>query len=206
MADESPMADKNPMADESPVAYENPMAEEILNENTCVAVSNDGCNADWGLIGQGLSGDQFAGLGPEARRMALIERSARFAVEFGKWKDTGRSGGLGFEHMRLLQSLSLDGPVIMREIGDKLLITPRNMTAMVDQLEAAELVVRRPHPADRRATILELTPAGRETANQALMPRFIAMGKIFDQLSDEEQQTFNGALCCLINVMHGDTS
>jgi DNA-binding MarR family transcriptional regulator len=198
------MADESPMADENRNDNRNDNRNENRNENLCVAVGKDGCTADWGLIGQGLSTGQFAGLGPEARRMALIERSARFAVEFGKWKDTGRSGGLGFEHMRLLQSLSFDGPAIMREIGDKLLITPRNMTAMVDQLEAAELVIRRPHPADRRATILELTPAGKETANRALLPRFIAMGEIFDRLTDEEQRTFYGALCCLINVMHGD--
>ena len=157
------------------------------------------CEADWGLIGRGLSVAEFAELRPEVRRMALIERSARFASEFGRWKDTGRSGGIGYEHMRLLQSLNLGGPAIMREMGDKLQITPRNMTAMVDQLEEAGLVARRPHPADRRATLLELTTAGKDTANQALLPRFIAMGEIFDQFTPSEQQRFYSALGRLID-------
>jgi DNA-binding MarR family transcriptional regulator len=165
---------------------------------------DDCCEADWGLIGSGLSAEKFAELGPEVRRMALIERSARFAIEFGRWKDGGRSGGIGYEHMRLLQSLNLGGPAIMREIGDKLQITPRNMTAMVDQLEEAGLVVRRPHPADRRATLLELTAAGKDTANQALLPRFIAMGEIFDQFSPAEQRTFYEALGRLVEIMHED--
>jgi DNA-binding MarR family transcriptional regulator len=138
--------------------------------------------------------------------MALIERSARFASAFGRWKDTGRSGGIGYEHMRLLQSLNLGGPAIMREIGDKLQVTPRNMTAMVDQLEEAGLVVRRPHPADRRATLLELTAAGKDMANQALLPRFIAMGEIFDQFTSFEQQRFYAALGRLIEVMHDDAA
>jgi DNA-binding MarR family transcriptional regulator len=161
-----------------------------------------GCEADWGLVGSGLSVAEFAVLQPEVRRMALIERSARFAAEFGRWKDTGRSDGIGYEHMRLLQSLHLGGPAIMREMGDKLQITPRNMTAMVDQLEEAGLVVRRPHPADRRATLLELTAAGKETADKALLPRFIAMGEIFDQFTPTEQQKFYAALGRLIDVMH----
>jgi DNA-binding MarR family transcriptional regulator len=176
-----------------------------LVRDACLEARGDECcEADWGLIGPSLSMDDFAGLKPEVRRMALIERSARFAVEFGKWKDTGRTGGLGYEHMRLLHSLNLGGPAIMREIGDMLQVTPRNMTAMVDQLERAGLVVRRPHPADRRATLLELTPAGRETANRALLPRFIAMGEIFDQFTPAEQQRFFGALGALIKVMHGE--
>jgi DNA-binding MarR family transcriptional regulator len=37
------------------------------------------------------------------------------------------------------------------------------------------LVVRRPHPADRRATLLELTTAGERLADSALLPRFIAL-------------------------------
>lgn len=135
--------------------------------------------------------------------MALIERSARFAIEFGRWKDTGRSDGLGYEHMRLLQSLNFGGPAIMREMGDKLLITPRNMTAMVDQLEDAGLVARRPHPADRRATLLELTAPGKAAANEALLPRFIAMGEIFDRFTPKEQEKFYAALGRLIDVMHG---
>src|SRR5271170_57223 len=82
------------------------------------------CDADWAMIGAGLSPEEFAGLHAEARRMALVERSARFATEFGRWKDAARTGGVGYEHMRLLQALNFGGPAIMREIGDKLLVTP----------------------------------------------------------------------------------
>jgi DNA-binding MarR family transcriptional regulator len=164
------------------------------------------CDAEWAAIATGLSAEKFAELSPQARRMALVERSARFAVEFGRWKDAGRTDGIAFEHMRLLQALNWGGPAIMREMGDRLLITPRNMTAMVDQLEEADLVVRRPYPADRRATLLELTPAGKRMADSALLPRFIAMGEIFDQFTEEEQQKFYVALGCLVEVMHGSGS
>jgi DNA-binding MarR family transcriptional regulator len=164
--------------------------------------AGDPCGVDWAAIATSLSAEKFAELSPQARRMALVERSARFAVEFSRWKDAGRTDGIAFEHMRLLQALNWSGPAIMREVGDKLLITPRNMTAMVDQLEGAHLVVRRPYPADRRATLLELTPAGKRMADSALLPRYIAMGEIFDQFTEEEQQKFYIALGCLVEVMH----
>jgi DNA-binding MarR family transcriptional regulator len=155
------------------------------------------------LIAAGLTPEEFAALRPEARRMALVDRSARFAMEFSRWKDASRSDGMPYEQMGLLRVLSFGGPAIMREIGDRLMVTPRNMTAMVDQLERAGLVARRPHPADRRATLLELTPAGKRVSDQDLLPRFQAMGEIFGELSEEEQQKFYAALGCLVDLMRG---
>ncbi len=37
---------------------------------------------------------------------------------------------------------------------------PRNVTSLVDALEENGLVARRPHPTDRRATLVELTGSG----------------------------------------------
>jgi DNA-binding MarR family transcriptional regulator len=187
----------------SDTATVGPAAASTATSTDACCEAAASCDETWAVIGPGLSPEKFAGLQPQARRMALVERSTRFAIEFGRWKDASRTDGIGYEQMRLLQSLNFGGPAIMREIGDNLLVTPRNMTAMVDQLEQAELVARRAHPADRRATLLELTPAGKRLADSALLPRFIAMGKLFDQFSEEEQQKFYAALGALIEIMHG---
>lgn len=53
-----------------------------------------------------------------------------------------------------------DGPVTQRTLADALRVTPRNITGLVDGLVASGHVVRRPHPTDRRATLVELTDAG----------------------------------------------
>jgi DNA-binding MarR family transcriptional regulator len=68
------------------------------------------------------------------------------------------------------------------------------MTAMVDAMEEAQLVVRRPHPTDRRATLVELSPAGAREAEQALEPRLDAMAELFEEFSAAEQQAFADAL------------
>ncbi|WP_030434703.1 MarR family winged helix-turn-helix transcriptional regulator [Actinoplanes subtropicus] len=55
----------------------------------------------------------------------------------------------------------------MTFIGERLQVHPTSVTNAVDRLQAAALVRRTPHPHDRRSTIVELLPAGREVAEAA---------------------------------------
>jgi DNA-binding MarR family transcriptional regulator len=55
----------------------------------------------------------------------------------------------------------------MRTIGSRLQVHQTSVTNAVDRLEAARLVRRLPHPTDRRATLVELAPAGRGLAEKA---------------------------------------
>jgi DNA-binding MarR family transcriptional regulator len=59
-------------------------------------------------------------------------------------------------------------------------ITVGGASQAVDRLEARNLSVRRPNPADRRSSIVELTPSGRELLHKA--------GSAFD----EELRTWLG--------------
>jgi DNA-binding MarR family transcriptional regulator len=49
----------------------------------------------------------------------------------------------------------------MGELSQRLMVTGGNVTGVTDQLEAVGLVTRSPHPSDRRAFSVQLTPAGR---------------------------------------------
>ena len=132
---------------------------------------------------------------PEAeRRRLLVAETARFTSAFVRWMEGRACGGLTYARLRLLQTLHCGGPAIMRDLGDQLGVSPRNMTAMVDALEDAQLVVRRPHPTDRRATLVELSPSGAREAEQALEPRLDAMAELFEGFSPAEQQAFADAL------------
>lgn len=55
----------------------------------------------------------------------------------------------------------------MTVIGARLQVHPTSVTNAVDRLERAGLVVRRPHPKDRRTTLVALTDDGRELALRA---------------------------------------
>jgi DNA-binding MarR family transcriptional regulator len=145
----------------------------------------------------GLSAD----LDETERRRALVAQTARFTGAFLRWTERRSGGGLTYARLRLLEALHCGGPAIMRELGVQLGVSPRNMTAIVDGLEEARLVVRRPHPTDRRATLVELSPAGATEAEQALAPRLDAMAELFEVLSPEEQQQFFAALSRLVQVI-----
>jgi DNA-binding MarR family transcriptional regulator len=72
-----------------------------------------------------------------------------------------RRRDLTMPRARLLLALDDAGPVIMNELSKRLEVTPRAVTALVDGLAARDLVRRCDVAADRRATLVELTAAGR---------------------------------------------
>lgn len=74
-----------------------------------------------------------------------------------------RQYGLGFARGRVLWALQESGPLLMRAIGQALGISPRTVTGLIDALEADGWVTRSPHPDDRRATIISLTPVADAT-------------------------------------------
>src|SRR5579885_2081359 len=93
----------------------------------------------------GHSGD--TGLGRE-----LVEAFGSFAPHWVKWVHLSAApAGITPARLRVLGTLYADGPQIMHDLSDRLGVTPRNVTALVDGLEADGLVERRPHPSDRRA-------------------------------------------------------
>jgi DNA-binding MarR family transcriptional regulator len=154
-----------------------------------------------GTDGPGSEEPALAGLPDAERRRALVAETARFTAAFLRWTEGRTCGGLSYTRLRLLEALHCGGPAIMRDLGVQLGVSPRNMTGMVDALEDAHLVVRRPHPTDRRATLVELSPEGAREAEQALGPRLDAMAELFRGLSEEEQQAFASTLARLGQAM-----
>lgn len=61
---------------------------------------------------------------------------------------------------QILQTLKQGGAQPMIDLADRLSVTKRNVTSLVDGLEKDGLATRRPHPTDRRSTLVELTTAG----------------------------------------------
>ncbi len=56
---------------------------------------------------------------------------------------------------------------IQRELGSAMDIDRSTMVSLIDELEAAGLAERRPHPNDRRAREISITPKGRRLLEQA---------------------------------------
>jgi DNA-binding MarR family transcriptional regulator len=86
----------------------------------------------------------------------------------------------------------------MRDLAEQTGLTPRNMTAAVDCLEEEGLVTRRPHPSDRRATIVELTKSGQKAADTAVTPHIDAIAALFEDLSPARQAQYLQSLGILL--------
>lgn len=67
----------------------------------------------------------------------------------------------------MLLYFSRRGTLPMRTIGSRLQVHQTSVTNAVDRLEAATLVHRKPHATDRRATLIEITTAGKRLAEKA---------------------------------------
>lgn len=107
--------------------------------------------------------------------LSVVGRLFRLAPRLVDLIDLGaRDYGLGFARGRVLWALRDSGPVLMRALSDALGVSPRTVTGLVDSLEADGWVTRSPHPADRRATIISLTPAS-ETALRRLTESYAAL-------------------------------
>jgi DNA-binding MarR family transcriptional regulator len=86
--------------------------------------------------------------------------------------------------------LSRCGPVTQRELSQQLRVTPRNVTALLDALEAGGFVIRMPHPSDRRATLVGLTEHGSDTAAALHEDHRRFSGQLFGDVSREDLTRF----------------
>ena len=194
-----------PAEDAAPARHEqNP---DHGSDQPCVAAATDAARLAAAAVrgehvsGQCSGGIELAGLGEAESRLLLVAHTARFTASFLRWMDTRTCDGMNYARLRLLQALQCSGPAIMRDLGAQLGVTPRNMTAMVDAMEDAHLVVRRPHPTDRRATLVELAPEGAREAAQELEPRLSAMAEVFAGLTPAEREQFAATTSKLMQAM-----
>jgi DNA-binding MarR family transcriptional regulator len=123
----------------------------------------------------------------EGSALRLVDEFAAFGPPYMKWvRSRLGEGGISYARMRLLGALHCGGPQIMSSISDELGVTRRNITALVDALEEEGLVRRKPHPTDRRATVIELTPKGFETTDSMYEGHREAVAELFTDLSEED--------------------
>ena len=119
-----------------------------------------------------------------------MARFATFIPAYRRWVGARlKERGIGYAWMRALGALHCgEGPIIMSDLGEELGVTPRNVTKLVDELEAEGLVRRLPHPSDRRATLIELTEKGGEKISEGYAEYVAVTSELFSVLSKEDQR------------------
>jgi DNA-binding MarR family transcriptional regulator len=73
---------------------------------------------------------------------------------------------IGLAPLRALQSLERLGPSLVTELGSDLDLLPSTASRLSDRLADAGYITRRVSPTNRRATLLEMTDAGRAVLDE----------------------------------------
>lgn len=97
---------------------------------------------------------------PDLAWRLLVELVMDTRVEWRR--KVAEATGLPFSRARALWRLE-HGPMTLAEIAQDLGTDAPAATVLINALESRGLVKRAPHPSDRRAKQVSLTPAGRRT-------------------------------------------
>ena len=103
------------------------------------------------------------------RRRAASEvwqAMADLVLDNQRRREVSEQVGLSFGKIRALRRIAVR-PMTMGELATLLGVDPPNLTAVVDDLEQAGLVERRPHPTDRRAKLVVATERGTALGRRA---------------------------------------
>ncbi|MGA4839198.1 MarR family winged helix-turn-helix transcriptional regulator [Streptomyces sp. G45] len=103
-----------------------------------------------------------------------------------------RAAAFGLTGPQAIALRELSGPMTLRELAERMSCEPSNATFVSDRLEEQGLVERRPHPRDRRAKQLVLTPKGTELRERLLA--LLAEESPLSPLSEREQADLHALL------------
>jgi DNA-binding MarR family transcriptional regulator len=124
--------------------------------------------------------------------LAELLRQANRRLQQGI-RDTLAPLGISGSQARVVRLLS-EGPLRMSVIAARLGIVPHSVTDVVDRAERAGMVARRADPADRRSTLVDLTPSGRQLLVQLDDARRESAMRIFGPLGDEQRSQLQSVL------------
>lgn len=126
----------------------------------------------------GTAGSQYAELVEHATR-GLLELNVAVLEHLEKQ--------IGLAPLRALQALDRRGPSLVTELGDELDLLPSTASRLSDRLAEAGLITRSISPTNRRATVLDLTNAGRATLTKLIALRTKAIRAITDQMNEHDR-------------------
>ena len=90
-----------------------------------------------------------------------------------------------FDLMAQLEQARPDG-MTLGELSRRMMVSNGNITGLVERLAELGLIERLPHPADRRATFVRLSPAGRAQFAEMAQVHAEWVGTLFAGLPAEE--------------------
>ncbi|HWE88170.1 MAG TPA: MarR family transcriptional regulator [Pseudonocardiaceae bacterium] len=125
----------------------------------------------------------------------------RAAQRFGDVLDAAASEhGVSIREQLVLASLIQEPARAQLSLGVALGLDKTTLTTTLDRLESNGLVVRRPHPTDRRVRVPEVTARGRDVQRQVAEAVAKVEHELLQVLGEDEQQSLRTALHQLVHT------
>ena len=128
------------------------------------------------------------------RRQAL-EHLLEVATLLGEGMEADAAGrGLSIARVEVLWVLHHRGPLRQCDLADVLRSSPRNITGLVDGLEATGFAARQAHPSDRRAILVSLTDTGSALAEALVADQEDFARFLFEGMSNAHLDELSGLM------------
>ena len=101
---------------------------------------------------------------------------------------------LTLTQLATLGTLERHGPLTPRELARHERVQPPSMTRVLTGLEERALVVRTPHPTDRRQVLVAVSDAARSLLHEDRRRRDVWLARRLAELSREERLALQAAL------------
>jgi DNA-binding MarR family transcriptional regulator len=124
-----------------------------------------------------------------ALRISVSRLARRLRVE----RQAEGLASLSDTQLTTLAVLDRHGAMTPGELAEHEKVQPPSMTRVIAVLEERRLVMRAPHPTDRRQVVLTATEQGRELVSQARRRRDAWLAKRLKELSPAERAVLRAA-------------
>jgi DNA-binding MarR family transcriptional regulator len=135
--------------------------------------------------------------------LRLVQLFPRVIRGMRRWQDRAAPPApLSPRHIAALEQIR-NGPVTVGELASRLGLTLPTVSGVLADLDRASLVERRPDPADRRRTIVQIIPAQATVIGQWLDGAARPLARVLDKLTPGEQEAFLKAMDLLETELRG---
>ncbi len=123
-------------------------------------------------------------------KMRVIMATQEYGIASVLFRNAiGRKLGLNITDIGCINFLFIKGASTPTELAQYTGLTTGSTTAMLDRLEKAGLIVRKPNPADRRGLLVEVQERSRELVGPMVAGAQKAQGELLDHYSEKELAT-----------------
>jgi DNA-binding MarR family transcriptional regulator len=135
--------------------------------------------------------------------LRLMQLFPRVTRGMRRWQDRAAPAPapLSPRHVAALEQIR-GGPLTVGELASQLGLTLPTVSGVLADLDRAGLVERRPDPADRRRTIVQIIPGQATLIGHWLDGAAKPLARVLDQLTPAEREAFLKAMDLLETELH----